>query len=56
MDDLFPENVVSAGTQTTDIDRLVAGLSRDLIDDPPASDPRWAENVKPGKLNWFKSV
>ncbi|XP_053405017.1 nuclear pore complex protein Nup133-like [Mercenaria mercenaria] len=46
VDELFPKDAVSTGNQTTDIDRLVSGLSCDLIDDYPASDPRWAENVK----------
>lgn len=46
VNELFPEETVAAGNQTTDIDRLVSSLSRELIDDYPASDPRWAENVK----------
>ncbi|KAH3854403.1 hypothetical protein DPMN_096945 [Dreissena polymorpha] len=45
IEELFPDEPV--GNQSTEIDRLVAGLSRDLIDDYPASDPRWAETSRP---------
>ena len=36
----------TTGSQSTDLDRLVTHLSRDLIDDYPGSDPRWAENAR----------
>ena len=45
MDELFPPGV------TADVDRLVTRLAQDMIDEFPASDPRWAESVHQGKLN-----
>jgi len=45
VDELFPPGVNS------DIDRLVTRLAQDMIDEFPASDPRWAESVHQGKLN-----
>nr|XP_022333914.1 nuclear pore complex protein Nup133-like [Crassostrea virginica] len=39
IDDLFPVDEV-----TTDLDHTVVSLDRDLVDDYPASDPRWAES------------
>ena len=30
------------------LDRMVADLSEEMIDDYPASDPRWAESVQNG--------
>lgn len=32
-----------------ELDRAVTQISVDLIDDYPASDPRWAESVPEGK-------
>lgn len=34
-----------------ELDRAVTQISVDLIDDYPASDPRWAESVPEGKHN-----
>ncbi|XP_052770068.1 nuclear pore complex protein Nup133-like [Mya arenaria] len=45
IEELFPD--LEAGGQTTELDVLVTGLSRDLVDDIPTSDPRWAENTRP---------
>ncbi|KAK2188235.1 hypothetical protein NP493_139g03010 [Ridgeia piscesae] len=42
VDELFPPGVNS------DIDRLVTRLAQDMIDEFPASDPRWAESVHQG--------
>ncbi|XP_062580691.1 nuclear pore complex protein Nup133-like isoform X2 [Saccostrea cucullata] len=39
IDELFPPDEVS-----TDLDQIVVSLDRDLVDDFPASDPRWAES------------
>lgn len=37
-----------------ELDRAVTQISVDLMDDFPASDPRWAESVPEGKHNsWF---
>ena len=33
------------------LDSAVVNVSRELIDDYPASDPRWAEAVPAGKLS-----
>ena len=43
--ELFPEMSVPVGNQPSELDTLVVKLSQDLIDDYPASDPRWAENA-----------
>ena len=34
----------TSNTVDTGLDQTVVSLSQDLIDDYPASDPRWAEN------------
>ena len=44
VEELFPVEE-SAGVLDSTLDRLVVGLSRDLIDDFPASDPRWVESL-----------
>ena len=41
--ELFPP-----GETTSRLDQKVAVLSREMIDDFPASDPRWAESVPQG--------
>lgn len=33
----------------SELDKAVAQISMDLVDDYPASDPRWAESVPEGK-------
>jgi len=44
IEELFPvEDLVEPIDST--LDRLVVGLSKDLIDDFPASDPRWVESL-----------
>ncbi|KAH9519639.1 hypothetical protein Btru_003224 [Bulinus truncatus] len=35
-----------SGSQTSELDTIVAGISQDLIDDYPNADPRWAESEK----------
>ena len=44
VEELFPLEQSAAVLDST-LDRLVVGLSRDLIDDFPASDPRWVESL-----------
>ena len=44
VDELFPPGVDS------DVDRLVTLLAQEMIDEFPASDPRWAESVHQGTL------
>lgn len=39
IEELFPLDEVS-----TDLDQTVVSLDKDLVDDFPASDPRWAES------------
>lgn len=39
IEELFPLDEVS-----TDLDQTVVFLDKDLVDDFPASDPRWAES------------
>ncbi|XP_069708377.1 nuclear pore complex protein Nup133 [Phaenicophaeus curvirostris] len=47
--ELFPNN---ADLDSDDeLDKAVTQISVDLIDDYPASDPRWAESVPEGKYN-----
>ncbi|XP_078592881.1 nuclear pore complex protein Nup133-like [Branchiostoma floridae x Branchiostoma japonicum] len=45
VDELFPPEDVLPTEPGSRLDRLVALLSQELIDDYPASDPRWAESV-----------
>ena len=40
IDELFPPGA----DMLSDLDSIVIRLDRDLIDDYPASDPRWAES------------
>lgn len=44
VDELFPDGVQSEPVDSA-LDRLVISLSKDLIDDFPASDPRWMESL-----------
>ncbi len=44
VEELFPA-VDSPEVLDSNLDRLVVGLSKDLIDDFPASDPRWVESL-----------
>ena len=44
VEELFPA-ADSAEVLDSNLDRLVVGLSKDLIDDFPASDPRWVESL-----------
>ena len=49
--DLFPaSDTASTAANTVDsaLDRLVANMSQDLIEDFPASDPRWMESAEGG--------
>lgn len=49
VEDLFPPSHVITETDSP-LDRLVVGLSRDLIDDYPASDPRWMKSVPASEI------
>ncbi|KAM4585037.1 nuclear pore complex protein Nup133 [Odontesthes bonariensis] len=42
-DELFPTD--SDGEEGTELDSIVTQINLDLVDDYPASDPRWAESV-----------
>ena len=44
VEELFPADD-SPEVLDSNLDRLVVGLSKDLIDDFPASDPRWVESL-----------
>merc|ERR1712142_211057 len=44
IEELFPLEESTENVDST-LDRLVVGLSKDLIDDFPASDPRWVESL-----------
>eukprot|EP00057_Strongylocentrotus_purpuratus_P019054 XP_011673528.1 PREDICTED: nuclear pore complex protein Nup133 [Strongylocentrotus purpuratus] len=43
--DLFLQDTFERGKTNSSLDQAVAKLSRELIDDFPASDPRWAESL-----------
>ncbi|KAL2086993.1 hypothetical protein ACEWY4_018052 [Coilia grayii] len=43
MDELFPSEL--DGGEGAELDEVMAQISCDLVDDYPASDPRWAESV-----------
>ncbi|XP_071497608.1 nuclear pore complex protein Nup133-like [Diadema antillarum] len=43
--DLFLQDTLERGKTNSSLDQAVATLSQELIDDFPASDPRWAESV-----------
>lgn len=44
-DDLFPAD----SEEATELDAVVTRINLDLVDDYPASDPRWAESVPDGE-------
>ena len=49
VDELFPpEEEAGQGEEGTELDEVVTQIDLDLIDDYPASDPRWAESVPEG--------
>ena len=50
VEELFPMSNDSPGEPDSSLDRLVVSMSADLIDDFPASDPRWLKTV-PGAEN-----
>lgn len=49
--DLLPPAVMELSVSETgrEIDKLVAALSCDIIDDYPTADPRWAESIRQGE-------
>lgn len=47
--DLFLQDTFERGKTNSSLDQAVATLSRELIDDFPASDPRWAESLPQGE-------
>lgn len=49
VDELFSSN--SDLDSDSELDRAVTQISVDVVDDYPASDPRWAESVPEGKKN-----
>ncbi|KAM4611369.1 nuclear pore complex protein Nup133 [Polymixia lowei] len=44
-DELFPADDQREGEEGAELDDLVTRINLDLVDDYPASDPRWAESV-----------
>ena len=50
MDDLFPPGMPSVFEAGSSLDLLAIGLSQEMIDDYPASDPRWAESLPSSKF------
>lgn len=44
-DELFPAD----GEEGSELDSVVTQINLDLVDDYPASDPRWAESVPDGE-------
>lgn len=44
-DELFPAD----GEDGAELDNMVTRIDLDLVDDYPASDPRWAESVPDGE-------
>lgn len=46
-DELFPDD--GEGGTRGELDTLVTQIDLDLVDDYPASDPRWAESVPDGE-------
>ena len=50
VDELFPKDMRSVSPQVdSELDRLVASLSQEMVDDIPVKDPRWAEAASKGK-------
>lgn len=55
-DELFPAE--GDGDEGAELDIVVTQINLDLVDDYPASDPRWAESVpdgEEGKEGWRKA-
>lgn len=46
-DELFPTD--GDGEEGAELDAVVTRINLDLVDDYPASDPRWAESVPDGE-------
>lgn len=46
-DELFPAD--GDGEEGAELDGVVTRIDLDLVDDYPASDPRWAESVPDGE-------
>ena len=49
VEELFPHGLPPSEEPNSTLDTLVARLSQEMIDDFPASDPRWAESVPHGE-------
>ena len=49
MNELFPPGLPASVDTGAVLDALVTHLSQEMIDDYPASDPRWAESLPPGE-------
>uniref|UniRef100_A0A8C5BNS0 Nucleoporin 133 n=1 Tax=Gadus morhua TaxID=8049 RepID=A0A8C5BNS0_GADMO len=45
VDELFPAEGAGEGEEGAELDEVVTRIDLDLVDDYPASDPRWAESV-----------
>jgi len=58
-DELFPADADGDGEDGAELDAMVIRINLDLVDDYPASDPRWAESVPDGEgggLFFFKML
>ena len=51
VDELFPAEGAGEGEEGAELDEVVTRIDLDLVDDYPASDPRWAESVPEGSYN-----
>ena len=56
VDELFPPGMPSVMEPGSSMDMLVARLSQEMIDDYPASDPRWAESLPSSKSCTFLDI
>ena len=54
VDELFPPGMPAVSEPGSSLDLLVVGLSQEMLDDFPASDPRWAESLPSGKCVKFE--
>jgi len=53
VNELFPPGVSASVQPGAILDALVTQLSQEMIDDYPASDPRWADSLPPGHYYYY---
>jgi len=51
VDELFPAEGGGEGEEGAELDEVVTSIDLELVDDYPASDPRWAESVPEGSCS-----